>query len=140
MKAKHLSTLPPLNIAELEICWYWIRPNGLGISIRLGKNWNISSVQFSGSVVSNSATPWTSACQASLSITNSQEFTQTHVHWAGDAIKPSHPLSSASPSTFSLSQHPGLFQWVSSLRQVAKVLELQLRHQSFQWIFRTDLL
>ena len=66
------------------------------------------------------------------------ELTQTHVHQVGDAIKPSHPLSSPSP-TFNFSQHQGLFQWVSS-HQVAKVLELQLQHQFFQWIFWTDLL
>ena len=65
------------------------------------------------------------------------EFTQTHVHWVGDAIQPSYPLSSPSP-TFNLSQHQGVFKWVSSLHQVAKVLEFQLQHQSFQWIFRTD--
>ena len=67
------------------------------------------------------------------------ELSQTHVHRVGDAIHPSHPLSSPSPA-FSLSQHQGLFQWVSSSHQVAKVLEFQLQHQSFQWTFRTDLL
>jgi len=51
---------------------------------------------------------------------------------------PPHPLSSPSPPTFNLSQHQGLFQWVSSLHQVAKVLEFQLQHQSFQWMFSTD--
>ena len=66
------------------------------------------------------------------------EFTQTHVHWVGDVIQPSHPLSSPSPPTFSLSQHQDLFKWVSSLHQVAKVLEFQLQHQSFQWIVGTD--
>ena len=65
------------------------------------------------------------------------EFNQTQVHGVGDAIQPSHPLSSPSPA-FSLSQHQGLFKWVSSLHWVAKVLEFQLQHQSFQWIFRTD--
>ena len=65
--------------------------------------------------------------------------TQTHVHWVGDAIQPSHPLSSPSPA-LNLSQLQGLFQWVSSSHQVAKVLEFQLQHQSFQWIFRTDFL
>ena len=55
----------------------------------------------------------------------------------GDAI---HPLSSPFPPTFNLSQHQGLFQWVSSLHQVAKVLGFQLQHQSFQWIFKTDIL
>ena len=68
------------------------------------------------------------------------EFTQTHVHWVGDAIQPSHPLSSPSPPVFNLSQHQGFFKWVSSSHQVAKVLELQLQHQSLQWIFRTDFL
>ena len=68
------------------------------------------------------------------------EPTQTHVHRVGDAIQPSHPLSSPSPPAFNLSQHQGLFQWVNSSHQVAKVLEFQLQHQSFQWIFRTDFL
>ena len=67
------------------------------------------------------------------------EFTQTHIHWVSDAIQPSHLLSSPSP-VFNLSQHQGIFKWVSSSHQVAKVLEFQLQHQSFQWIFRTDFL
>ena len=54
------------------------------------------------------------------------ELAQTHVHWVSDAIQPSHPLSPPSPPAFNLSQHQGLFQWVSSLHQVAKVLEFQL--------------
>ena len=62
------------------------------------------------------------------------ESTQTHVHWVGDAIQPSHPLSSPSPPAFNLSQYQGLFKWVTSLHQMAKVLEFQLQHQSFQWI------
>ena len=57
-----------------------------------------------------------------------------------DAIQPSHPLLSPSPPAFNLSQHQGPFQWVSSLHQVAKALELHLQHQSFQRIFRTDFL
>ena len=68
------------------------------------------------------------------------EFAQTHVHWIGDVIQPSHPLSSPFSLAFSLTQHQGLFQWDSSLHQVAKVLELQLQHQSFQWIFKIDFL
>ena len=68
------------------------------------------------------------------------ELTQTPVHWVSDAIQPSHPLSSPSPPVFNLSQHQGLFKWVSSSHQVARVLEFQLQHQSFQWIFRTDFL
>ena len=68
------------------------------------------------------------------------EFAQTHVHRVGDAIQPSHPLSSPSPPAFNLSQNQGFFQWVNSSHQVAKVLEFQLQHQSFQGIFRTDFL
>ena len=69
-----------------------------------------------------------------------QEFAQTPVHRVSDAIQPSHPLLSPSPPDFNLSQHQDLFQWVSSSHQVARVLELQLQHQSFQWIFRIDFL
>ena len=68
------------------------------------------------------------------------EFTQTHAHWVGDAIQPSHPLSPTSPPAPNPSQHQGLFQWVNSSHQVPKVLEFQLQHQSFQWTPRTDLL
>ena len=68
------------------------------------------------------------------------ESTQTPVHWVGDAIQPSHPLSSPSPPAPNPSQYQGLFQWVSSSHQVAKVLEFQLQHQSFQWTPSTDLL
>ena len=69
------------------------------------------------------------------------EFAQTQVHWVSDAMQPFHPLSSPSPLALILSQHQGLFQGVSSSHQVVKVLELQLQHQSLQWIlisFRTD--
>ena len=68
------------------------------------------------------------------------EFTQTLVHRVGDAIQPSHPLSSPSPPALNLSQYQGLFKWISSSHQVAKVLEFQLQHQSFQWTPRTNIL
>ena len=68
------------------------------------------------------------------------ELTQTHPHLGSDAIQPSHPLSPPSPVAFNLSQHQGLFKWVSSSHQVPKVLEFQLQHQFFQRIFRTDFL
>ena len=84
-------------------------------------------------------TPWTVAYQASLSITNSQSLLNS-CPLSRDDIQPSHPLSSPSSPTFNLSQNPGLFKWVSSSHQVAKGLEFQLQHQSFQWIFRTDFL
>ena len=100
---------------------------------------SISSVQ-SLSRVWLFATPWAARRQASLSIINSQSSPKL-MSIVSDAIQPSHPLSSPSPPAFNLSQHQGLFQWVSSSHQVAKVLEFQfqLKH-SFQWIFRTDFL
>ena len=67
-------------------------------------------------------------------------FTQTHAHRVGDAIQLSHPLSSPSPPAPNPSQHRGLFQRLNSSHQVAKVLEFQLQHQSFQWTPRIDLL
>ena len=128
----------------------------------------IRSVQ-SLSCVRLFATTWTTAHQASLSITNSQfssvaqsclticdpknrstpglpghhhlpEFTQTHVHWVSDAIQPSHPLSSPSPPAPNPSQHQSLSQWINSLHEVARVLEFQLQHHSFHGNPRADLL
>ena len=96
-----------------------------------------SSVQFSRSVF---VTPWITAHQASLSITNSQSLLKLMSIESGDAIQPSHPLSSPSPPALNPSQHQGLFQWVNTSHEVAKVLEFQLQHQSFQWTPRTDLL
>ena len=121
---------------------YW---NGLPFpspvdQIFLTKGLNLCSVQFSCSVMSDSL--WPHDCSTPGLPVHQQllEFTQTHVHWVCDAIQPSHPLSSPSPPAFNLSQHKGLFQWVSSSHQVAKVLEFQLQHQSFQWTPRTDFL
>ena len=68
------------------------------------------------------------------------EFTQTHVHQVSDAIQPSHPQSSPFPPALNSSKHQSLFQWINSSHEVAKVLEFQLQHQSFQWTPRTDLL
>ena len=108
----------------------------------LFSHWQCSSVQF-GSVTQSSLTLCDPMdCSTSGFPVHHQlpGFTQTHVHRVSDAIQPSHPLSSPSPPALNLSQHQGLFQWVSSSYQVAKVLEFQLQHQSFKWIFRTDFL
>ena len=97
----------------------------------------ISSVQFSCSVVSDSLRPH-GRQHARLPFHHQlSELAQTHVHWLRDALQPSHPLLSPSPA-FNLSQHQGIFKWVSSSHQVAKVLEFQRQYQSFQWIVRTD--
>ena len=102
--------------------------------------WWLSSVQFSCSVMSNSLRPMDYSTPGLPVHHQLPEFTQTHVHRVGDATQSSHHLSSPSPPALNLSQHQGLFKWVRSLHQVAKVLEFQLQHQSSQWIFRTDFL
>ena len=101
-----------------------------------------SSVQFS-SVAQSCPTLWDPGNHGTPGLPvrhQLPEFTQTHVHWVGDDIQPSHPLSSSSPLVPNPSQHRGLFQWVNSSHEVAKVLEFQLQHQSFQWTPRTGLL
>ena len=86
----------------------------------------ISSVQFSRSVVSDSLWPHESQNPGLPVHHQLPEFTQTHVHQVGDAIQPSHPLSSPSPPAPNPSQHQSLFQWVNSSHQVAKLLQFQL--------------
>ena len=102
---------------------------------------SISSVQFS-SVTQSCPTLWDpmNRSMPGLPVHHQlPEFTQTHVHQVDDAIQPSLPLSSPSLPVPNPSQHQGLFQWVNSSCEVAKVLEFQLQHQSFQWTPRTDL-
>ena len=82
-------------------------------------------------------TPWTAARQASLSFTISQSLFKL---MSIKSMMLSNHLILFHPFAFNLPQHLGLFQWVVSLHQVAKVLELQLQHQSFQWRFRVDFL
>ena len=104
-------------------------------SVQFSSVQSLSHVQlFANSKCMNSSTP-------GLSVHHQlPEFTQTHVHRVGDTIQSSHPLSSPSPPAHNPSQHQGLFQWINSLHQVAKILEFQLQHQSFQWTPRTGLL
>ena len=98
------------------------------------------SVQFSHSVISDSCDPMDCSTPGLPVYHQLPEFTQTHVHWVSDAIQPFYPLSSPSPPTFNLSQHQGLFKWVSSSQWVAKILEFQFQHLSFRSVFRTDFL
>ena len=114
----------------------------LECNIRL--QWQAYCNQFSSVQLLNRVwlfvTLWTAARQASLSITNSQSPPKP---MSIESVMPSNQLILCRPllpAAFNLSQHQGLFKWVSSLHQVAKVLEFQLQHQSFQWIFRTDFL
>ena len=97
----------------------------------------VNSVQFSHSIMSL-CDPMECSSPGFPAHHQLPELAQTHVHQVGDAIQPSHPLLSPSPPAFNLAQHQGLFQWVSSSHQVAKILEFRL--QSFQGIFRTDFL
>ena len=104
------------------------------------EGWVFNAVQFNHSVVTDSLQPHEQQHARPPVQHQLPEFTQTQVHWVGDAIQPSHLLLSPSPPALNLSQHQGLFQWVSSSHQVAKVLKFQLQHQSFQWTLRTDFL
>ena len=117
--------LPELKTKKAQIAW-----PGAHEFLDISEVLLQSSVQFSSvqslSHVQLFATLWIAARQASLSITNSQKFTQTHVHRVSDAIQPSHPRSSPSPPAPNPSQHQSLFQWVNSSHEVAKVLEFQL--------------
>ena len=125
----NLSTAPKHKV-YIKI-WY---------SSNIKANWIFGSVQFSRSVVLTLSNPMNRSTPGLLVHHQLLESTQTHVHWVGDAIHPSHPLSSPSPPALKFSHHQGLFKWVSSSHQVAKVPEFQLQHQSFQWTPRTNLL
>ena len=115
---KYLSTLTEV------LCWFiWI---------------HCQHFQFSHSVVSDSLWPHGLQHVRFPCLSPAPRDAQIHVHQVSDDIQPSHLLSFPSPPAFNFSQHQGLFQWASSSHQVAKVMEFQLQHQSFQWIFRTD--
>ena len=130
-------------------CWsYWQLPHF--VYIAMYTNWHFKVI----SAISNLGIQFSSVAQSCLIPCDPmncsmpglpvhhqlQESTQTHVHWVGDAIQPFHLLLSPSPHALNLSQHQGLFKWVSSSHQVAKALEFQLQNQSYQWTPRTDLL
>ena len=102
------------------------------------RNSSVSSVQFSRSVVSVSLRPHGLQHARLPCPSPIPRPCSNSCPWVSDAIQPSHPLLSPSPPALNLSQHQGLFRWVSSSHQVAKLLEFQLQSQSFQWIFRMD--
>ena len=124
---------------HILLCW---RPptQWLLVSTLLPRSLQCASVQFSHSVVSNFLDPMDCSMPGLPIHHQLPDLAQILVHQVGDAIQPSHPLSSPPFPAFNLSQTQGLFQWVSSSHQVAKVLEFQLQNQSFQWIFRADFL
>ena len=120
--------------------WIYLPPNKMKLIFQVffyGLHWNFilffSSVQFGCSVIPNSLRPHVLQHARPPCPHQLQEFTHTHIHWVGDVILPSHLLSSPSLPIFNFSWDQGLFQWVSSSHQVAKVLEFQLQHQSFQY-------
>ena len=162
--AKPKGNQPWIFIGETDWNWNWCwnqSTNSLATWCEEPTNWNrirlsdwittitrplqfvcVSSVQFSSVAKScpSLCNPMNRSMPGLPVHHQLPESTQTHVHRVNDVIQPSHPLSSPSLPTLNLSQHQGFFQWVSSSHQVAKVLEFQLQHQSFQWTPRTDLL
>ena len=127
---------------------FWISKNGHKLSVALlNKKWELFPFPWVWAQFSSVAQLCPALCNPmdygtpGLPVHHQLlEFTQTHVHWVGDAIQPSHPLSTPSPPAFNLDQHQGLVQWVNSSYQVAKIFESQLQNQSSQWTFRTDFL
>ena len=110
-----------------------LRPGYTGGLVKFLCMLDLGSVQFSHSVMPDSLRPHESQHTRPLCPSPTPEFTQTHVHQVGNAIQPSHPLSSSSPPAPNPSQHQGLFQWVKSSHEVAKVLQFQLQYQSYEW-------
>ena len=133
-KSSHPLPLPlsPKVLSQLFHCPH--SPSSRGSLIAL------QFIQFSHSVVSDSLEPHKLQHTRPPCPSPTPGVHPNHVHWVGDAIQPSHPLSPPSLPAFNLSQHQGLFKLGRSLPQVVKELEFQLQHQSFQWIFRTDFL
>ena len=120
---EHSYVKPEVVIPLLQrICWFWIAQGPW----RLVNNYCFCSVTKSCLTLWD---PLDCSTPGFPVLHYLPESAQTHVHWVSDAIQLSHPLSSPSPPALSLSQHQGLFQWVGSSHQVAKVLELQLHHQ-----------
>ena len=126
----------------------WTEPTSLASPTLAGRFFTTSTtweapnnnIQFSAQSCLTGSDPMDCSMPGFLVYHQLQELAQSHVHWVNDAIQPSHPLLHPSPPPLNLSQHWGLFQWVSSSHQVAKVLKLQLLPQSFSWIFGTDFL
>ena len=145
MSANHLILCHPLLLLPTIVPSIRLFSNELILLIRWPNHWafsfNISSVQFSSvNQLCRTLCDPMNCSMPGLSVHHQLlEFTQTHVYRVSDAIQTSHPWSSPSPPALNLSQHQGLFKWVSSSHQADKVLEFQLQHQSFQWMF-TDFL
>ena len=127
---------------EMRLVSPWIDVSFYLILVYLNLNLSChyASVQFSHSVMSNSLRLHELEHARPPCPSPTPESTQTNVHWVRDVIQPSNPLSSPSPPAPNPSQHQGVFQWVNSSHEVAKILEFQPHHQSFQWTPRTDLL
>ena len=131
---------PTFNHSQHQGLFKWVKSNkGFNVfsyTNHLSLKVTFSSVQ-SLSHVWLFVTPCTAASQPSLSLSKLPELALTHIR---DAIQASNPLLPLSLPAFNHSQNQGLFKWVSSSHQVAKILGFQLQHQSFQWLFRTDFL
>ena len=135
-----LSSLAPLGYFYIRACWYQWKVSNMTYKKVYSSLNPFSSVQFSRSVVSDSLRPHElqharPPCPSPTPGVYSNSCPSSP--WCH---QPSHPLSSPSPPAPNPSQHQGLFQWVNSSHEVAKVLEFQLQHQSFQWTPSTDLL
>ena len=142
-----LGYMSPLYWKQNPRCtsrWWWV---GIGDFRYMGQTFSSYREELSSKLCCSVAqscptlyNPMGCSSSGFLVLHHLPELAQTHALWVGNTIQPSHPLSSSAPPALNLSQHQGLFQWASSSHQVAKVLELQLQHEPFQWIFRVDFL
>ena len=136
----HFNLITSLKTLSLDKATFWGTENSSHNTVHHSLAPQPLLLLFSCPAVSNSLWPhrlqhgWPSLSHHLL-----EEFALVHVHCIGDAVQPSHPLMPSSPSVLTLSQHQGLFEWIICEHQMTKILELQLQHQSFQWIFRVDL-
>ena len=136
MSLKNCEMLVKCSEIDKDTCWYCLWTMVLDLW------WLLHGLQFSSCAQLCPTLCNPMGCNTSDFPVHYQppEPTQTHVLWVGDAIQPSYPLLSPSSLAFHLAHHQGLFQGVSFSHQVANLLEFQLQHQSFQWIFRIDFL
>ena len=135
------------KVSNTNRAWTWIQKKSIPSNFRLTINQWVtmnSDVGFCCFSVAHSCPTLCKPKECStpdfLVLRHLPVFAQSQAHWVSDPIQPSPPLLSPYPPAFNLSQHQGLFQWVYSSHEVAKVLETQFKHQFLQWILRTHFL
>ena len=129
-----------INVSPYKMAFLFIQPEQHNYTNALRFLWGFCRTHCCYSVMSNSLRPVDCSTPGLYVPHHLHKFAQVHVHYVSDASQPSQLLTPSSPSALHISQIQGLFQRVSYLHQMTKILEFQLQHQSFQWISRVDFL